>query len=999
VVVVTVTEARRRRRRAAGGTVADSRRASSAAPRRENRQISLAAATAMNLLVDRYEVGEPRLLGVGAYGPVIRARDVHTKQLVAVKVFNAAEAFHSGRLTQCKTLADAQHATLQQFRHEVRVLQKLGGARADDVALDAEDDAARLEREAWVDDLPAVPHAVVELVDFSRDASHRPGRADDGCCYLVVELGLFTLEQLARDSREPGRRPSVPEARETLRSLLAMLSELHRCGVVLTAHSPRQLMRFPSGWKVLAADALRPAGAWTDAFGGSSWADASQLTLDPVYVAPELAGALAGGGRRVQAQPSMDVWSVSLICLELVLPRPLLHESYERVLARHGGDVNAFFRWLAHDVGPLALPAAVGSFSKGLHALMAQQLLQRDPLKRGSALASLRHAFFAGGGGGAADLQHLETTRRDRSPPNFEKSLRRPSPPRSQVVRGGPSPQRGRARGPSPPPAVATNGRAAKRAPSPAAAAADDGSERAISAALQAVRQVLTHGAGGASPDELVASLEPHLKLAGKSNGELHVHVHQAGGSPPMQSPPAATAQWPPAADTAAKKRAGAALDALEAEIATAHGSLDAYVRDSSGARAQAMAELRAATKTLSAASAELSAGGGGGAQSDALAKAREELGRAAREIEGLGKAEAEAQRRLAQVDAAKVEAEGVARGAKAEAAEARAELAAAKAETKRALEGRSAATREAAATAGAGATAAKDEALKAARAEVRRAEAAAGLAEEEAARCRVQINKLGEVQAQALAQATETAAAKEEARRAEAAAEAARNDAARVKGEAAASVKEAKAALATAQQQLRASQAHVRRLEAASGAAPASSLRKTATGEVEALRARIATQERAAQEAAAENERLQSELTTASANAAASASAAEAAVAALQAGTGDAALRAELVEAQKREAKLSAEVTKLSASNGGGGSGSVDMKRVNEMLEAARRHADGVNAQLSEAEARNATLSAEVSRLSAGGGGVGGAAAVTSHELSLTATQHELRSQIATLK
>ena len=54
-------------------------------------------------------------------------------------------------------------------------------------------------------------------------------------------------------------------------------------------------------------------------------------------------------------------------------------------------------------------------------------------------------------------------------------------------------------------------------------------------------------------------------------------------------------------------------------------------------------------------------------------------------------------------------------------------------------------------------------------------------------------------------------------------------------------------------------------------------------------------------------------------------------------------------------------------------------MKRVNEMLEAARRHADGVNAQLSEAEARNATLSAEVSRLSAGGGGVG-AAAVT-HE------------------
>ena len=49
-----------------------------------------------------------------------------------------------------------------------------------------------------------------------------------------------------------GRRPSVPEAREALGSLLAMLSELHRCGCVLASHSPRHVMRFPSGWKLLA---------------------------------------------------------------------------------------------------------------------------------------------------------------------------------------------------------------------------------------------------------------------------------------------------------------------------------------------------------------------------------------------------------------------------------------------------------------------------------------------------------------------------------------------------------------------------------------------------------------------------------------------------------------------------------------------------------------------------------------------------------------------------
>jgi hypothetical protein len=38
------------------------------------------------LLVDRYEVGEARLLGQSRYGPVIRARDVRSRELVAVKV-------------------------------------------------------------------------------------------------------------------------------------------------------------------------------------------------------------------------------------------------------------------------------------------------------------------------------------------------------------------------------------------------------------------------------------------------------------------------------------------------------------------------------------------------------------------------------------------------------------------------------------------------------------------------------------------------------------------------------------------------------------------------------------------------------------------------------------------------------------------------------------------------------------------------------------------------
>ena len=182
------------------------------------------------LLVGKYEVGEPRLLGHGRYGPVIRARDMHSRELVAVKVFNAAEAFHSGRLAGCTSLAEAEAEAIAQFSHEAQLLQRVAG--------EGSTPALGGSAPPWLTELPSCSGAVVSMLDFSKDEGGRPGRAADGCCYLVLELGLFTMEQLARDSREVGRRPSVPEAREALGSLLAMLSELHRFGCVLANPNP-----------------------------------------------------------------------------------------------------------------------------------------------------------------------------------------------------------------------------------------------------------------------------------------------------------------------------------------------------------------------------------------------------------------------------------------------------------------------------------------------------------------------------------------------------------------------------------------------------------------------------------------------------------------------------------------------------------------------------------------------------------------------------------------
>ena len=292
------------------------------------------------------------------------------------QVFNAAEAFHSGRLKGCASVTEAKADALGQFSHEVQLLQRVAGGSG----------APALGGTVppWMTLLPSCSNAVVTMLDYSKDQGGRPGRSADGCCYLVLELGLFTMEQLARDSRAVGRKPGVPEVREAVGSLLGMVAELHRCGCVLASNSPRHVMRFPSGWKLLAVDVLRPV---------DTLLEADPAAANPLYLSPEFAAALLARSGHVQLRPSMDVWGVALVCLELLLPKPLLQEPHARVLARNKQDANAFLRWLSHESGPPALPAAVHDFSPALHSML-QLLLQRDSARRISAVAAQQHAFF-----------------------------------------------------------------------------------------------------------------------------------------------------------------------------------------------------------------------------------------------------------------------------------------------------------------------------------------------------------------------------------------------------------------------------------------------------------------------------------------------------------------------------------------------------------------------------------------------------------------------------
>ena len=70
-----------------------------------------------------------------------------------------------------------------------------------------------------------------------------------------------------------------------------------------------------------------------------------------------------------------------LIAALTLSPAPAPQEPNARVLARSPHDPYAFLRWLSHESGALALPAAVHAFSPALQSLL-QLLLQRDAARR-----------------------------------------------------------------------------------------------------------------------------------------------------------------------------------------------------------------------------------------------------------------------------------------------------------------------------------------------------------------------------------------------------------------------------------------------------------------------------------------------------------------------------------------------------------------------------------------------------------------------------------------
>ena len=165
-------------------------------------------------------------LGRGGFAVVRRGVDTVTQQPVAVKCFIPGD--QPGK--------DASQL-LEQFEREVRMLRILH---------------------------ESVAAPVVGLLDYSRHGrADIASAAEDGSCYLVLEMGECTLSGWMAQRNDVQPLP-LAQVSSVLRQLVACLAFLETRGYVALDFKPSNVMRFASGWKLIDCEAILPIGTLVD---------------------------------------------------------------------------------------------------------------------------------------------------------------------------------------------------------------------------------------------------------------------------------------------------------------------------------------------------------------------------------------------------------------------------------------------------------------------------------------------------------------------------------------------------------------------------------------------------------------------------------------------------------------------------------------------------------------------------------------------------------------
>ncbi|CAJ1392554.1 unnamed protein product [Effrenium voratum] len=253
--------------------------------------------------------------------------------------------------------------------------------------------------------------------------------------YVVMELGAESLEDVLAMRYRNSLPFSIGELRDLHGSLVSVVYQLQRHGLVHLDIKPSNIVRFDKGgkprWKLIDLDCISKQGVST--FG--------EVIFTPAYMAPELARAYAQAGPGqaqhcpVALKPSMDLWSAGICALESVLLFSAFTDKYLEL--RRSGSDHAFLNWLGNVEEPLLSQEVIDSLHKAhpdMHRFLTG-MLEKDCSRRLAATDCLVHPWFA--------PQVAQATRTQRRQPSLPKSL-----PKS--VPHGPHGYEGRARAAAP---------------------------------------------------------------------------------------------------------------------------------------------------------------------------------------------------------------------------------------------------------------------------------------------------------------------------------------------------------------------------------------------------------------------------------------------------------------------------------------------------------------------------------------------------------------------
>jgi len=213
-------------------------------------------------------------------------------------------------------------------------------------------------------------NAFLKLVDFSKDASGKPGPdATDNTMYVVTEVADYSLKEYLSEFKNANTHISLIAAKNVAKCVITIVAMLHAKGFAHLDIKPENIMRAGNHWKLIDVDGCLELDTQI-VLGDSS------VSFSPVYCFPEWGQFMIAKGdvqkpqtgaadwkTTLQIRNTMDVWSVGISLLELAAMHPLFKPKFQafyKVASSQKQATCLFLDWLCNRKNELGLNDILG---------------------------------------------------------------------------------------------------------------------------------------------------------------------------------------------------------------------------------------------------------------------------------------------------------------------------------------------------------------------------------------------------------------------------------------------------------------------------------------------------------------------------------------------------------------------------------------------------------------------------------------------------------------